>query len=642
MIFSKSNPMKVKIKGTDVEYDELLYFLINDAKKVMTKSPSLREETDLKKQNKHIVISVPSFFNHNQMNIIKSIGDLVFDGETESKLRPIISPMKEKRTKLYTLYTFEAIAYTYGYENNSKFNSLPPTYRLFIDMGYSCCTCFLAKYTKDKCTIESCYYDESIGGKYIDIWLYKCLEEKIKKQLPHIDLNNVKFKIAIKNELIKCKEKLSASGASEVAVRIELGDDDFDGTFSVKDIEDILIKGKRFNEKIINLTEKVTKEPLSKLDFQIVVVGGSMRIPCIQREVLNYWKRKDNRITSLTYTLNMDEAVACGCICNILFYLLKVTYNFTTACSANNINQSNKFQEDNNCRNKQYYDNLKKFYMNIENDNNLVIEGSKMQNDYEALLYNYQHMIEEIGVDKYNVEYNYLLEEIKKVHDKSNEDPLTYFHTKIEHLKQYLKKFLIFYKNEKDKAIQELNRAVKANEDKMINNLSKIYNPYIENSENYSIQQIKQALKDLHGNRKENTNKSNATTTTNSNSNSNVHFFKQEDLVDNTVVMGRTNEYNISSQYGNNNSIYHTSHHKSHHEDDSNYNSSHQQQQKQNQRQLQRQTPPPPQHQRTRGVNEESKTYFINKQDPLKPVQPLKKSGKDVYKDAPPKGIINW
>lgn len=679
--------MQVKIKGNDIAYDELLYFLINDAKNIMTKSPSLRDETDLKKQNNFIVISVPSFFNNNQKNIIQNIGNSIFDIHTEScRLKQVNSPMKEKRTILNTLYTFEAIASTYGYENNSKFNGLP-AYRLFIDMGYSCCTCFLAKYVKNECTIESCYYDESIGGKYIDIWLYKCLEDKIKKQLPHCDLNNVKYKIAIKNELIKCKEKLSASGASEIAVRIELGDDDFDGTFSVKDIEKILINEKQVNVKINNLTDKVTLSSLSKFeDFQIVVVGGSMRIHCIQREVLNHWNKKDNKITNLTFTLNMDEAVACGCICNKIFQ--STSYSFTAKCTAKNINQSNKFQDDNNNRNTTFYDNLKSIFVKFETDNNLVIEGSKKQNDYEALLYSYQHMIEEIGVDKFEKEYSHLIQEIKDVHNKPNEDPLTYFNTKIEHLKQDLEQFLSLYKREKDKAIQDLRRAVNANQDKMIKNLSKIYNPYIENSDNYTIQQIKQALKELHGNIKGNTNRNSVT----NNNNSNVHFCKQEDLVDNTIVIGRMDQYDMNgSKYGNNNSHHPhgSNHHSSHHEDDSKYNSTcqyHQQpppqqqpyppqyqqptgqylnkqqqqqlyqqqqqllyQQQEQQRQLQQQqylqqlqyqqrfAQP-----KSRGV-EERKSDFIKKQQPTQPgvkPQPRKSDKDNVYNNAVPEGFV--
>lgn len=90
--------------------------------------------------------------------------------------------------------------------------------------------------------------------------------------------------------------------------------EDYVTQLSVKDINDIL-NTKKYKETIISMLNECIKDEDEELKekIRIIIVGGGSRIPYIKKILNDYLKtinKKDEKILS---TLNLDEAISCGC-----------------------------------------------------------------------------------------------------------------------------------------------------------------------------------------------------------------------------------------------------------------------------------------------------------------------------------------
>lgn len=207
---------------------------------------------------------------------------------------------------------------TYVYENRVNYEE-GKNEKLFLiaDIGYTCGSFTLVKYynEENKCEILNNCYDKKISGKVVDNILMKYFIDEINNQYKsengNVDLTiTPKIYNKIAKEIISMKEKLSANGADEIAVGIEIGNCDYGTTFSKKRLEDFL-KENNLDKIIIDLMDKclgvLNKEEIEKEEIELLLVGGTSRIP--------YFKgimREKLKVKNSYEPLNMDECIAYG------------------------------------------------------------------------------------------------------------------------------------------------------------------------------------------------------------------------------------------------------------------------------------------------------------------------------------------
>lgn len=322
------------------------------------------------KENNGIIISYPSYYNKNQINYIKELYKIINLNVIES------------------IPEYISLCSCYGYENNNRYNENEEYLMILLDIGYINGSITFCKYRKNKCEILNHIYDKELSGRNIDNLIIKKKKEEIEKEIE--DKLSNKAYIKLKLEMIKLKEKLSANGADEVRGSIENGDDDIDIDYNVTELNEILINNGLI-DKLKNLLNKSIKESnISKEEYNkinIVICGGSLRIPLFQNEIEKYMKEelkiKDNRITR---TLNMDECISLG---NCYYKLMKdKKWNYKIIDNENmNVNVNNNNEISNELFNK--LNKLKESFELINGDDIIIKKLSEKRNEVEEEMYKY-------------------------------------------------------------------------------------------------------------------------------------------------------------------------------------------------------------------------------------------------------------
>lgn len=123
------------------------------------------------------------------------------------------------------------------------------------------------------------------------------------------------------------------------------GDEDFQHEFKIEDLNKILHDNgliNKFNDIIKNAVEAAGKIDLKEME--IVIAGGTTRIPLFQKVLTNYLVTNQAKIQTLNLTLNMDECVSTGCSYYDAILHNKISYNINDKYSgiiidSNNIKQ---------------------------------------------------------------------------------------------------------------------------------------------------------------------------------------------------------------------------------------------------------------------------------------------------------------
>ncbi len=147
--------------------------------------------------------------------------------------------------------------------------------------------------------------DMHLGGQDFDNEIVNFCINEFKEQ-SGIDISdNIKAKCKLKVESEKAKKNLSS--AKEISIDIDTlaEGEDFNITISRPEFEDMC---KTHFEKLIPIVEDTLKDAnLTKERIDdIVLVGGSTRIPKIQEIIKNYFNKEPKK------NINADEAVAIG------------------------------------------------------------------------------------------------------------------------------------------------------------------------------------------------------------------------------------------------------------------------------------------------------------------------------------------
>ena len=290
MIESKTKKCSVKIEYNN----EIKEFQIEQISAMILEEMKKIAEIYMGAEIKDAIITVPAYFNEIQRECTKDAGRIA----GLNVLRIINEPT--------------AAAIAYGLENKSDKERKV----LVFDLGggtFDVTVLILSKNNgkddEDKfIQVKSTYGDSHLGGEDFDKCLMKFCIEKFKKE-NDIDISdNGKAKRRLKVACEKAKIILSSEQETTIEIPNIAEDEDMDITILRTDFEDCC---QELFDKCISCVKKALENAEIKKENidDIVLVGGSTRIPKIQEMVKLFFNRKQ---LIQNKGVNPDEAVAYG------------------------------------------------------------------------------------------------------------------------------------------------------------------------------------------------------------------------------------------------------------------------------------------------------------------------------------------
>ena len=194
--------------------------------------------------------------------------------------------------------TAAAIAYGLQKENQGEKNVL------IFDLGGGTFDVTILSIDNNLLEVRSTCGDTHLGGEDFDNILQHCINEF--KDQSHIDIaNNQKALRRLKILCEKAKINLSSMQETQIDVDALAEGEDFNITITRPEFEDLCKE--RFN-KTLEIVDQALKDAnlgKDRID-DVILVGGSTRIPRIQQIVTDYFGKELNK------TLHPDELVAIG------------------------------------------------------------------------------------------------------------------------------------------------------------------------------------------------------------------------------------------------------------------------------------------------------------------------------------------
>lgn len=253
---------------------------------VLTKMKEI-SESYLGKPVKHAVVTVPAYFNDAQRSATKDAGAIA----GLNVLRIINEPT--------------AAAIAYGLDKEGKDGE--ELNILVYDLGGGTFDVSLLTIENGVFEVVATSGDTHLGGEDFDQRLIAHFSSLWKKKYPQEDLTSDKRALQkLKKEVEKAKRALSSTPSVQVRI---------DALFKGKDLDETLTRSKfeQLNADLFQKTMKPVEAVLkdsgrSKNEInEVVLVGGSTRIPKVQALIRDFFNGKDaNR------GINPDEAVAYG------------------------------------------------------------------------------------------------------------------------------------------------------------------------------------------------------------------------------------------------------------------------------------------------------------------------------------------
>ncbi|CAG7722207.1 unnamed protein product [Allacma fusca] len=278
-----------------VHVGEVTYFPEEVSAQILAKLKQVSEEY-LNQKVTHAVITVPAYFTDGQKAATKRAGE-----EAGLEILRIISEP-----------TAAAIAYNLNWTEGSQ-----PTKGLVYDLGGGTFDVALFTAKKGDIKIVNVGGDTHLGGVDFDneLVLHCCHEfQKLTgvNLLANQESKNLLQKAAVNRKLMRLKRsceqyKKDLSTAEIITVAID----------NIHENQDLRIKVSRvqfermidtYIDKSLEVVDKVLKEAQTKKDDveEIVLIGGSTRIPRIQNRLMEFFG------TAINKKIDPDEAVAVG------------------------------------------------------------------------------------------------------------------------------------------------------------------------------------------------------------------------------------------------------------------------------------------------------------------------------------------
>ena len=240
-------------------------------------------EDYLGEEVKDAVITVPAYFNAYQKKATKEAGEIA----GLNVLKIINEPT--------------AAAIAYGFNNNENNKII-----LVFDLGGGTYDVSILKIQNNKFQVLAINGNTHLGGEDFDNELVKYYAKEFEKDNGINIYNNMKAKGRLKKECERVKIELSELMETTISIEYIVEGKDLDYTINRADLNEIC---KDLFIKIIPPIEQALKDAdLKATDINdVVLVGGSSRIPKIQEMIKNYFGNK-----ILSKKINPDEAVGLG------------------------------------------------------------------------------------------------------------------------------------------------------------------------------------------------------------------------------------------------------------------------------------------------------------------------------------------
>ena len=242
-------------------------------------------ETKLGKKVKKAVVTVPAYFNDNQRQATKDAGAIA----DLQVLRIINEP------------TAAAIAYGLGSGKSEKERNV-----LIYDLGGGTFDVSLLHIQGGVFTVKATAGDTHLGGQDFDTNLLEHFKKEFQRKTKKDISGDSRALRRLRTACERAKRTLSNGTQTTVEIDSLFDGEDFNAQITRARFEDL--NAKAFNGTI-DPVQQVLKDSAidkSKVD-EIVLVGGSTRIPRIQKLLSDFFDGK-----KLEKSINPDEAVAYG------------------------------------------------------------------------------------------------------------------------------------------------------------------------------------------------------------------------------------------------------------------------------------------------------------------------------------------
>ena len=285
-------PFTIKGDNNDKIYFEVDYK--NETKKfypeeisamLLSKMKEMAEEYTGKKATKS-VITIPAHFADSQRNATKSAGKIA---GFEEVLRIINEP------------TSAGLAY--GIEKN---NSSREINILIVDVGGGTADMSILSIDGGLYETKGTAGDKFLGGSDIDNKIVEYMIAEFKRKFKCDPSSSPKAIKRFKNAAENVKKNLSTSTTSSIEIESAFEGNDYNSSITRAKFEQICSP---IFDKCITLIKQVMDDTDTKINDinEIVLVGGSTRIPKLQSMISEYFNNKQ-----LNKSINPDEAVCYG------------------------------------------------------------------------------------------------------------------------------------------------------------------------------------------------------------------------------------------------------------------------------------------------------------------------------------------
>ena len=271
--------INVKHKNEDVQFhpEQISAMVIQRLKETT--------ESYIGKELKKVVITVPAYFNDSQRQATKDAGTIA----GLEVLRIINEP------------TSAAIAYGLDKNNNDKETNI-----IVFDCGGGTHDVSILTLDGGIFEVKATGGDTHLGGSDIDNVIVDYLCDDIKKKHKVDVKQNAKALKRLNIAAERAKKNLSSSTTTSIEVDSLIDGVDYTHTLSRAKFEQL--GDPIFRRTIEPINRLLTDAKMSKSDIhEIVLVGGTTRIPRVQQLLSEYFGGKE-----LNKSLNPDEAVAYG------------------------------------------------------------------------------------------------------------------------------------------------------------------------------------------------------------------------------------------------------------------------------------------------------------------------------------------
>ncbi|KAK8205572.1 Heat shock protein ssb1 [Zalaria obscura] len=242
-------------------------------------------ETKLGKKVEKAVITVPAYFNDNQRQATKDAGAIA----GLNVLRIINEP------------TAAAIAYGLGSGKSEKERNV-----LIYDLGGGTFDVSLLHIQGGVFTVKATAGDTHLGGQDFDTNLLEHFKKEFTRKTKKDLSGDARALRRLRTACERAKRTLSNGTQTTVEIDSLFDGEDFNANITRARFEDI--NAKAFNGTIQPVEQVMKDAQLDKTKVdEIVLVGGSTRIPRIQKLLSDFFNGK-----KLEKSINPDEAVAYG------------------------------------------------------------------------------------------------------------------------------------------------------------------------------------------------------------------------------------------------------------------------------------------------------------------------------------------